>query len=67
MKVYQIVQLTTRSAGHGSSEDIAIVVSQSAYSVRPHPLFKTKEAAEEHCRHFISSGVHATVIELTIE
>jgi hypothetical protein len=67
MKVYQVVELKTQTVGHGSTAEIAIVASRSAYSVHPYPLFKTKEAAEEYFKESISFSVTATLIELTLE
>jgi hypothetical protein len=47
MKVYQIVELTRQTIGHGDSADVAIVASSAAYSVKPYPLYTTREQAEE--------------------
>jgi len=67
MKVYQVVELQTRTVGHGDSAEIAIVASKSPYSVLPYPLFRTEEAAREYFKETISLSVRASLIELTIE
>ena len=46
MKVYQIVELTSLTVGHGDSANVAILASSAAYSVKPYPLYTTREQAE---------------------
>lgn len=47
MKVYQIVELTSQTAGHGDSADVAILSSIDAYSVTPYPVFLNEAEARK--------------------
>ena len=47
-KIYAIVRLDRENCGHGDTSPIAKLATKEAYSVVPHPVFRTRHNAEEY-------------------
>ena len=64
MKVYQIVELSNITVGHGDSADVATLSSIDAYSVSPYPVFRNEADARKVIEE--EDIYNASVIELEL-